>query len=737
MEKRLKELKKMMLLSLLMVTLSNQIYAQEKSVARRWNEALLEAIRNDLARPTVHARNLFQISAAMYDAWAAYDDTAVPFFLGNTHGGYFIPFENVEWPSDKLTSRNEAISYACFRLIEHRFSRSPGWDVVQVEINHIMDSLGYDISELSVEYVNGSPAALGNYIAQSIIDFGMQDGSNERQNYINQGYEPANQPLNLQKPFTLEGILDPNRWQPLQFESFVDQSGNEIPGGTPQFSGAEWGNVVPFSMDDSQMQSREKNGLTFQVYNDTDAPCYLESDGNGTSKEYKWNFELVSVWSAHLDPYDGVKWDISPGAIGNITDYPVEYTSYNEFYDLFSGGELPGIADGYSVNPSTGEPYAEQIVPRGDYARVLAEFWADGPDSETPPGHWFTLLNYVNDHPKHEHRFKGAGEIVDDLEWDVKSYFLLGGTMHDVAISSWSIKGYYDYVRPITAIRYMATKGQSSDETLPNYDPHGIELIDGYIELIEAGDPLVGEADENVGKVKVLAWKGHDFIDDSDTDEAGVGWILGENWWPYQRPSFVTPPFAGYISGHSTFSSAAAEVLTLLTGDEYFPGGMGEFVAKQNEFLVFEKGPSVDITLQWAKYYDASDQCSLSRIWGGIHPPMDDIRGRILGRKIGKQAFDYALKYFENEIELSINDINGMSLSVYPNPVHNGEVLSIVAEEAIHKVSILSLDGKTIRIPMILDDVRVEIETDELEHGVYLVAINTSGKSEVVRILVN
>ena len=49
------------------------------------------------------------------------------------------------------------------------------------------------------------------------------------------------------------------------------------------------------------------------------------------------------------------------------------------------------------MNPKTGMPYESQIVPRGDYTRVLAEFWADGPDSETPPGHWFTILNYVND----------------------------------------------------------------------------------------------------------------------------------------------------------------------------------------------------------------------------------------------------------------------------------------------------------------------------------------------------
>jgi hypothetical protein len=108
----------------------------------------------------------------------------------------------------------------------------------------------------------------------------------------------------------------------------------------------------------------------------------------------------------------------------------------------------------------------------------------------------------------------------------------------------------------------------------------------------------------------------------------------------------VTPPFAGYVSGHSTYSRAAAEVLTELTGSEYFPGGMSGFEIKANEFLVFENGPSVDMTLQWATYRDASDQCSLSRIWGGIHPPADDIPGRLIGEQIGIGAFAYAEAYF-------------------------------------------------------------------------------------------
>ena len=83
-----------------------------------------------------------------------------------------------------------------------------------------------------------------------------------------------------------------------------------------------------------------------------------------------------------------------------------------------------------------------------------------------------------------------------------------------------------------------------------------------------------------------VQWRGHEYIKDPKRDYAGVGWILAENWWPYQRPTFVTPNFSGYVSGHSTYSRAAAEVLTLLTGNPFFPGGMGEFIAKKNKFLV-------------------------------------------------------------------------------------------------------------------------------------------------------
>lgn len=627
---------------LILLSVSFKMEAQH-SVAREWNEALLGAIRNDFARPTVHARNIFHTSVAMWDAWAAYDDVAETFLLGKNVRGYFCPFDGVPTPADVHAAREEAISYACYRLLLHRFANSPGAVATYANLNNLMNQLGYSTSYTSIDYASGNPAALGNYLASELINFGLQDGSNEQNSYANEFYQPVNPPL-VTKFSGNPDIVDLNRWQPLTLDVFIDQSGNEIPFNTPPFLSPEWGEVTPFALKDEDLTFHQRNGDVYWTYHDPGPPAYIDTTTvGGLSEEYKWSFELVSIWSSQLDPEDGVLWDISPANIGNVQSYPTTIEGLRDFYNLFGGGDY-GI--GYDVNPATGLPYEPQIVPRADYTRVLAEFWADGPQSETPPGHWFTILNYVNDHPDFEKRYRGEGPILDDLEWDVKAYFMLAGALHDVAITIWGIKGWYDYVRPISAIRAMCDRGQSSDPDLPSYHPAGINLVDGYIELVDSNDILAGPSYEHVGKIKLKAWRGPDFIVDPETEVAGVDWILGERWWPYQRPTFVSPPFAGYISGHSTFSRAAAEVLTLLTGDEYFPGGMGQFNAEQNEYLVFEEGPSTDVILQWAKYRDASDQCSLSRIYGGIHPPMDDIRGRLIGMEVGVDAFDYAETYF-------------------------------------------------------------------------------------------
>ncbi len=602
--------------------------SEDWSVARHWNETMLECIRHDKSRPTVHARNLYHVSAAMWDAWAAY--TTVPDQV----------FHHERVVSGNLEAdRDKAISFAAYRLLLHRFQNSVGAPTSIPLIEAKLGELGYNPAD------NTPPAALGIRIANTIIAFGDTDGANEAGDYENQYYEPVNEPLIVELPGNPE-LSDPNHWQPLAIEFFIDQSGNPIPFGALNALSPEWGIVSPFSLHPEDANVYQRDGFDYWVYHDPGYPPFLGGPGEDY---YRWGVEQVLMWSSHLDPTDNVVIDISPATFGN-SDLP-DVDEWADYYDRENGGDW---SPGHPINPVTGLPYPPEIVPRGDYARILAEFWADGPDSETPPGHWFTILNYVNDHPDFEKRLMGEGPILPDLEWDVKAYLLMGGAMHDTAIACWGAKGWYDYIRPVSAIRWMCDRGQSSNPTMPSYNPLGIRLVPGYIELVTAQTTMPGARHEHLagseGKIAVLGWRGPDFIVDPDVDDAGVGWILGRDWWPYQRPSFVSPPFPGYYSGHSTYSRCAAHVMGAMTGSEFFPGGVGEFLCPQNEFLVFEDGPSINCTLQWARYIDASDQTSMSRIWGGIHPPADDLPGRHIGIEIHKDAVALARRYYSGQV---------------------------------------------------------------------------------------
>src|SRR5207302_5089369 len=120
----------------------------------------------------------------------------------------------------------------------------------------------------------------------------------------------------------------------------------------------------------------------------------------------------------------------------------------------------------------------------------------------------------------------------------------------------------------------------------PAYNRDGLPLVPGLIAVITATDTRVGGAMSALagheGEIAIRAWQGSPA--DPKTQASPVAWILGTAWVPYQLPTFVTPSFPGYISGHSTFSRAAAEVLTAITGSEFFPGGLSEWVVPRGSF---------------------------------------------------------------------------------------------------------------------------------------------------------
>jgi hypothetical protein len=572
--------------------------AEGQSAARMWIEAALEAIRRDQPRVTVHVRNLYHLSAAMYDAWAAY----------SIHDETVFHQEQAQAGPSLKHDRVTAISHAAYGVLSHRFTLSPGHLASQAHFDGLMHTLGLDPDNTTI--VGDSAAAVGNRVAASVIELNMDDGANESGNYRDAtGYNPVNLAMFVAFPGT-GGLSDPNAWQPLI-----------TPGGaTPQgFLTPHWYAVRPFALQREQPD---------QLY--LDAGSYPRFGGIEHELLVADLIELIES-SSWLDPDDGTRINISPAELGNN---PL--------------GSNAGT--GHDVNPVTGEKYLPNQVLQGDWARVVAEFWADGPNSSTPPGHWNEIANQVNDRlDDNGLRIGGVGEPVDRLEWDVKLYLVLNGALHDAGIASWENKYVYNSSRPITLVRYLSELGQSSDPSAPFFHPLGLPLIDGLIELITAQSSASGSRHAHladyVGEIAIRAWRG--YPDDPDVQHGGSGWIRGAEWLPYQAGNFITPAFPGYVSGHSTFSRAAAQVLTLMTGDPFFPGGLAEFeMAPDGYSLNFEYGPSELVRLQWASYYDAADEAGWSRILGGIHPQFDDFPGRRIGHEVGALAFAQAMEYF-------------------------------------------------------------------------------------------
>ncbi len=207
--------------------------SQSWTVARKWDEALLDAIRRALPNPPVHARNLFHTSVAMWDAWAAYDPTAA---------GYLV--KEKDTASDVAAARNEAISYAAYRVLTARYIKAVGADKSLSEFDDLMDSLHYPLTVTTTE--GTTPAALGNRIAKAVLAYGANDGSNQAGGYQSPWYKSVNPPLVVNKPGAT--MADPNRWQPLQIEHMISQNGIPVTNGVQQNVGPQWGGVASFGL---------------------------------------------------------------------------------------------------------------------------------------------------------------------------------------------------------------------------------------------------------------------------------------------------------------------------------------------------------------------------------------------------------------------------------------------------------------------------------------------------------
>ncbi len=555
----------------------------ETSVVRTWNEEVLNAIRRDFPAPTVHSRNLYHLSALSWDIWAAYDDAATGVFVQADRGAGLSPEQIAD-------ERNEAIAYASHRLLSRRYESSVGRDESLASFNAALEAMCLDAPD-EVDAASDSAAAFGLSLADQLLDGQRRDGSLEAAAYVDLSYASVNLPLPVSQSGT--EMADPNRWQPLSLAEQVTQNGQVLPAGVQEFIGPNWGFVTPFALEPDPV-----NGLPL----DPGPPPLLGVDNEAFAEA-----AADVVWySSILDPLNSTTIDISPAIRGNRPLGVYE-------------------SAGHDLNPVTGEPYEANPVLEADYARVVAEFWADGPDSETPPGHWNTLANEVSDALAPD-GLQIDGEVVGRLEWDVKLALMLNGGLHDGAIAAWGAKARYDYARPISMIRYLGMRGELPER------PGVIETI---TEASTGPDGAHAGLADYVGEQAVFAWTGQPLNPDAQIGR--VAWRRAADWVPYQRASFVSPAFAAYVSGHSVFSRVAADVLTDFTGSAFFPGGMGTHTVEPGG-LIHEAGPSDTVTLQWATYQDASDEAGESRLFGGIHVWADDLRGREMGAEVAVLA---------------------------------------------------------------------------------------------------
>lgn len=210
--------------------------------------------------------------------------------------------------------------------------------------------------------------------------------------------------------------------------------------------------------------------------------------------------------------------------------------------------------------------------------KAIVEFMRDGPRSTGQSGHW---LRFAQDVSRRDHH---------NLDKDVQLYFCIANAAFDAFISCWETKRVYDSSRPWTLIHHFY-KDQ----------------------------PITGWAGPN----------------------GGTREMKGQDWHPYSPPSFVTPPFPGYTSGHATVSGACAKIMELFTGSDTYG-----FAERRRHCELTEKNPGDLITLDLPTWSSTAEMAALSRALGGYHIPIDNDIGLKVGREIAVWSFPKYQAYF-------------------------------------------------------------------------------------------
>jgi PAP2 superfamily len=275
---------------------------------------------------------------------------------------------------------------------------------------------------------------------------------------------------------------------------------------------------------------------------------------------------------------------VTPGFVGAqwYLVKPFALTSSDEF-NLFVGMFGPARSDSKTFR-SQAQDLITLSANLTDRQKMIAEYWANGPHTELPPGHWDLFAQFVSARDQHT------------VDQDVKMFFAMTNAIFDAGVAAWTAKRTFDSVRPVTAIDFLFQGEQ----------------------IAAWGGPYRGTVTED-----------------------------GSQWIPYQPSTFPTPPFPEYISGHSTFSAAGAEILKRFTHSDRFGASVTFAPGSSNT----EPGvtPLQAVTLSWASFSDAADEAGISRRYGGIHFEAGDLVGRATGRLVAAQAWRKAQAYISGE----------------------------------------------------------------------------------------
>jgi membrane-associated phospholipid phosphatase len=243
--------------------------------------------------------------------------------------------------------------------------------------------------------------------------------------------------------------------------------------------------------------------------------------------------------------------------------------------------------------------YAPAVDPQ--WGRVTPFALASGSQFQPPPPPVITSVQYAQEVNQVE-ALGGTDSTVRTPDETAAARFWsdLPGTF--------TPPGHWNQITAVAAIRSKSNLGDSA---------RAFALVD--IALADAGIEAwdVKYTDNTVRPVTVIR----------DGAEGVNPLITADPTW---TPLWDTPSFPSYISGHSTFSAAAAAVLTAIYGDHFAFTDPGD--------------PTMALAPRHFSSFDAAAQeAGMSRIYGGIHFMSDNIEGLQLGSEVGQYVVQHEL----------------------------------------------------------------------------------------------